>query len=193
MDGFIRRTEQKKTKILEVAKKKLLNETFKTSTIQEIAKEAIVSQVSIYNYFGSKDILLFEAVSSILDGKLARYYTLLIEDMDYPKLVSTIMSEEIALVKKLNVWMKQAVNVYQINEQIKEYQDTRLAPFLVALINKGIEEGFVSQDLTEREILFYFRMYQQAMAQSHEEQNPLLHVISEERLIQFFFYGLWGK
>lgn len=54
MNGFAKRTQTKKQAILEATTKILLEKGYSYLKIEDVAKKANVSQVTIYNYFGSK-------------------------------------------------------------------------------------------------------------------------------------------
>ncbi|EPR27741.1 TetR/AcrR family transcriptional regulator [Geobacillus sp. WSUCF1] len=63
MNGFARRTEQKKQAIKQAVLELLQKiRDPREVTIQEIAKQAHVSPVTIYNYFGSKENLIRETL-----------------------------------------------------------------------------------------------------------------------------------
>ena len=66
MNGFERMKEQKRQGILKVAMGLFKKYGFKKASISDIALEANVSQVTIYNHFGSKDGLAREVVKTIL-------------------------------------------------------------------------------------------------------------------------------
>ena len=55
MDGFERRRQNKKNSILKASLKLFKQYGYNKVSVAEIAKEASVSQVSIYNYFKSKE------------------------------------------------------------------------------------------------------------------------------------------
>lgn len=194
LNGFERRTEQKKQLILAVTKEKLSQDRFHTETIKEIAKEAKVSQVSIYNYFGSKDELLFEVIVEMMKEQLKRYEHLLEDQMQipYPKLMYTIMIEEMEFVKIINDYMKQSADLIAMQERVDCFLEMKFIPFLLKLIQRGMEEEYIVEDLTEDELIFYFHMYQKAMNQFQKTDCSNHTVISEERFIQFFFKGLMG-
>lgn len=71
MNGFERRARQIKGKIKETTLNMLSTSSMKEIRIADIAREAGVSQVTIYNYFGSKEALIreifLEFMESILD------------------------------------------------------------------------------------------------------------------------------
>ncbi|WP_341280056.1 TetR/AcrR family transcriptional regulator [Paenibacillus sp. FSL H8-0537] len=192
MNGFERRTEQKKQLILAITKEKLNLNSFHTATIKEIAKEAKVSQVSIYNYFGSKDELLFEAIGEMMEEQLERYEHLLEDQMPYPKLMYMVMTEEMKFVKVIKDCMKQSADRVAMQEKVERFLEMKFIPFLLKLIQRGMEEHYMATGLREDELLFYFNMYQKAMNQFHETGISDHAVISEERFIQFFFKGLMG-
>ncbi|WP_340003700.1 TetR/AcrR family transcriptional regulator [Paenibacillus sp. FSL K6-0276] len=192
MNGFERRTEQKKQLILAITKEKLNHDRFHTATIKEIAKEAKVSQVSIYNYFGSKDELLFEAIGEMMEEQLKRYEHLLEDQMPYPKLMYTVMMEEMKFIKVINDCMKQSADIVAMQERVDRFLEMKFIPFLLKLVQRGQEEQYMAEGLREDELLFYFNMYQKAMNQFQETGRSDHAVISEERFIQFFFKGLMG-
>ncbi|KLA27065.1 TetR/AcrR family transcriptional regulator [Bacillus cereus] len=192
MNGFERRTEQKKKLILAIIKEKLNQNRFHTETIKEIAKEAKVSQVSIYNYFGSKDELLFEAISEMTKEQLKRYEHLLEDQTPYHKLIYTIMAEEMKFVKVINDYMKQSADIVAMQGRVNRFLEMKFIPFLLKLIQRGMEEQYIAEGLREEELLFYFNMYQKAMNQFQETNRSNHAVISEECFIQFFFKGLMG-
>lgn len=192
MNGFERRTEQKKQLILAITKEKLNYDRFHTATIKEIAKEASVSQVSIYNYFGSKDELLFEAIGEMMEEQLKRYEHLLEGQLPYPKLMYMVMTEEMKFFKIMNDYMKQSADIEAMKERVDRFLEMKFIPFLLKLIQRGMEEQYMAEGLREEELLFYFNMYQKAMNQFQETDRSDHAVISEERFIQFFFKGLMG-
>jgi len=59
-NGFARRRENKKRDIIAAARRLFFSSTPKNVTIAELAREAKVSQVSIYNFFGSKENVIRE-------------------------------------------------------------------------------------------------------------------------------------
>ncbi|UFU00282.1 TetR/AcrR family transcriptional regulator [Radiobacillus kanasensis] len=192
MDGYTRRTEQKKAVIIGVATEKLRIQSYKLVTIKQLADEAGVSQVTIYNYFGSKDELLFAAIERLMDDKLDDYQIYLEREQSYPALVSGIMFEEQSFVKELYAYMGQAANRELIQRKVQAYQDAKLVPFLLNLIRKGFDKGYISRDLTEMDIMFYFNMYQRELNRIHTEKESTF-TITEEKLIDFFFHGIMGE
>ncbi|RDU23700.1 TetR/AcrR family transcriptional regulator [Anaerosacchariphilus polymeriproducens] len=86
------RTNQKKNAIIKSANKLFLEKGFVSTSIKEIAAVAHVSQVSIYNYFGSKDSLVIECVKSIVQETIDKAYALLDTELPYLDKLSTALS-----------------------------------------------------------------------------------------------------
>lgn len=86
------RTNQKKNAIVKAANTLFLEKGFASTSIKEIAAAATVSQVSIYNYFGSKDSLVIECVKSIVQETIDKAYALLDTELPYLEKLSTALS-----------------------------------------------------------------------------------------------------
>lgn len=86
------RTNQKKNAIIKSANILFLEKGFSSTSIKEIAAVAHVSQVSIYNYFGSKDSLVIECVKSIVQETIDKAYALLDTELPYLDKLSTALS-----------------------------------------------------------------------------------------------------
>jgi AcrR family transcriptional regulator len=86
------RTNKKKDAIIKAANALFWEKGFSTTSIKEIAANAQVSQVSIYNYFGSKDSLVIECVKLIIQENIEKAYALLHSDLPYLEKLSTALS-----------------------------------------------------------------------------------------------------
>lgn len=68
MDGFERRTEEKKKKVLRAAFDLMNTDTgIENLTIDAVAKKANVGKTSIFKYFGSKEKLIHEVFIRSMD------------------------------------------------------------------------------------------------------------------------------
>lgn len=86
------RTNKKKNAIIKAANTLFLEKGFTTTSIKEIAANAQVSQVSIYNYFGNKDSLVIECVKLIIQENIDKAYALLDSDLPYLEKLSAALS-----------------------------------------------------------------------------------------------------
>ena len=67
MDGYERRRQNKKNAILKAALELFSMYGYNKVSVAEIARKASVSQVSIYNYFNSKENLKQELLIKLMD------------------------------------------------------------------------------------------------------------------------------
>ncbi|HBJ9071269.1 TPA: TetR/AcrR family transcriptional regulator, partial [Listeria monocytogenes] len=70
MNNYEKRTLKKKTAIIQAALSLFGEQGFSDVSIKDIAALADVSQVSIYNYFGSKESLVGECASIIMQDTI---------------------------------------------------------------------------------------------------------------------------
>jgi len=72
-NGFEKRAEMIRRKIINTTLEMLKTWEPKRMRVADIAKEAGVSQVTIYNYFGSKEKLIDQTFRSYLDMTIERF------------------------------------------------------------------------------------------------------------------------
>lgn len=72
MNGFERRKEQNRESIMQAALELFKAYGFGKVTVNDIAYEANVSQVTIYNHFGSKEKLVREVIINLLKNLLSK-------------------------------------------------------------------------------------------------------------------------
>ncbi len=89
MDGFQKRTEAKKDKIIEQATYLFQEHGFSDTNIQDIAKYAGVSPVSIYNYFGNKEGVLAVVLTRHLNSLK---YAIQMEKTTVQSLIDVLMT-----------------------------------------------------------------------------------------------------
>ena len=93
MNKYEIRTNQKKNSIIQSALKLFSEKGFTDTSMKEIAALANVSQVSIYNYFASKDGLVVECAKIIMKDTFQNMKELLTKDMNYKDKLTNALSE----------------------------------------------------------------------------------------------------
>src|SRR5690625_6343800 len=91
MDGFEKRREQKKNDIIKAALSLFQKYGVQKVTIDEIAKKAHVSQVTIYNYFESKDNLIYHVFKYYVDDIWEEQKEMLESDIPFNKKIEKII------------------------------------------------------------------------------------------------------
>src|SRR5690625_1516025 len=102
MDGFEKRREQKKKDILKAALSLFQEYGVQKVSIAEIAKKAHVSQVTIYNYFESKDNLVYHVFKYYVDNIWEEQKEMLESDIPLNKKIEKIIFDKGIDVKKIN-------------------------------------------------------------------------------------------
>lgn len=192
MDGFQQRSEKKKHNILQAALRLFLQNGIKRVSVAKIAKEANVSQVTIYNYFSTKKNLVHAVITHYIDKEWEAYERLLHSDLPFPKKIKQIIFEKKAIAADIHEDFYQYIMkdyASESNYVEKMYQEKAI-PGLICLFNEGREAGYIDPNFSDEAILFYIHMLKEYMQQKdvYEKILPLT-----EDITKLFFYGIMGK
>lgn len=194
MDGFERRTERKKENIRKTAFELFSTYGVQRVSINEIAKKAKVSQVTIYNYFGSKDELLRDVILSLLNKRLQEDMEVIESNLPFPKKIETFISERTSELSAMDPdFLRSMKSDDPIIRQIAEdFTKNKYIPLILKLIEKGREEGYIQHDISNEAILFYINMFREGKRSdallNFEKSRDLF-----KELVTLFFYGIFGK
>ncbi len=192
MDGFGRRTSEKKRAISETALALFDQYGFDKVTVAEIAEKAHVSKVSIYNYFESKDNLRRAIIKEILSESLRRGQQLIEREGSFvDKIAEYIQIRTSYLGKHSLQFIIDAVDSdTEIRQTMEEFKaaNKKLA---LQFIDQGKRSGVFSPDISDHAIQFSIDMFQTYLLQNKEfrdafEHNPKL----AEEVNRLFLNGL---
>jgi len=183
------RTNKKKTAIISVAKELFQKKGFTNSSIKEIAALAHVSQVSIYNYFGSKDALVIECVKSLVHDTIDQAYALLATDMPYLDKLNAALSLcttdiHVSLSSYLSASAIADENFMQlISDGVYELQKELYLQYIEA----GKREGAIDPSLPTSVILKFISAINTIPVSPENDQEEL------KALHQLFLHGVLTK
>ncbi|BAB04721.1 TetR/AcrR family transcriptional regulator [Halalkalibacterium halodurans] len=192
MDGFQRRKEQKKRDILEAALSLFMEYGLQKVSIAEIAKNANVSQVTIYNYFESKHNLTHEVFLYYMDKAVRDFEQTVYSDKPFPEKIKEIMFRKKEVARRIHEEFYQyLMKEYTANETIAEndYMQNALQHF-DHLFQEGKEQGYVDPSLSHEAIIFYIKMLNEYI-QKEEVYEKILPLT--EDITKLFFYGIMGE
>ena len=189
MNKYELRTNKKKEAIVNSALALFSDNGFQNTSIKQIADKAKVSQVSIYNYFGSKDALVTECAKIIMKNTLEK--------------AKQILDEPIGFIEKLNKALSLCTG--EIHRALNEYFSTKalddkvflslLSDGLIsvqceiyeAFLEAGKEEGAIDKSIPTEVLMKYILAFNQIplSAEHYKAEVDMLH--------QLFLYGLLGK
>ncbi|WP_339146011.1 MULTISPECIES: TetR/AcrR family transcriptional regulator [unclassified Sutcliffiella] len=192
MDGFQRRREQKKQDILDAALTLYMEYGIQKVSISEIAHNANVSQVTIYNYFKSKHKLTSEVFGYYINKTSDDFEKLIHSDIPFPEKIKQIIFNKKEISKQIHeefylFMMKEYSAEGNIIEKI--YVEKAL-PYFSKLFKEGKEQGYVDPNLSQEAILFYVQMLKDYMQREDVYQKVL--PLTED-ITNIFFYGIIGK
>ncbi len=189
MNKYEIRTEQKKNAIIQAAFELFNQNGFSNTNIKEIAASASVSQVTIYNYFGSKEALVAECSKVIMQQTIEHAREILTLDLNFKdklikaldacssgvnlsfsKYLSEIALSDPMLIKLLqeniNVWKRQVFQDY---------------------IELGKQEGVIDSSITTEIVLKFIDSL------NHIKLDPNNIQQEQMQIHQLFLYGILGE
>lgn len=188
MNGFEIRRENKKRDILNAAIQLFSMRGIKNVSIAEIAKSANVSQVSIYNFFESKENLARQAFFKLMDDIMSDLETLVESDLSFKEKVIKMRFISSEAGNNFNEIFDQIefINDPLIKKFLDEYGENKTIPLLMKLINQGKFEGTLDSDISSESISIYIHAINKAI------QSNLSKKVQSD-LGKLFFYGLFGS
>jgi AcrR family transcriptional regulator len=161
----------------------------KDVSIAEIAKEAGVSQVSIYNYFQSKANLVRQAIFAFMNEKMKESERVLESELAFQEKLKKLLfiSDEADRPSSPEFFRSAMGGDPLILNMIEEYYQSRTEPFIMRLVELGKKEGCIDPNLSDEAIRLYIGAIQNVLVQSNPPKRVRLD------LDALFFYGLQGK
>ena len=196
MNGFERKKEQKRQSILRVAMELFKVYGFKKASISDIAREANVSQVTIYNHFGSKEGLAREVVKAIILGLVERTREIMREDKPFPELIETIVFDKTSIASQYHGELMQiaAQSDPEMRQWIESLWRGDVNKVTIELIEEGKKQGYIDKQLSEQDVMLYLEILRRGVFASPDLiSNMEPDVESYRRINYLFIYGLAGK
>lgn len=196
MNGFEKRAQRIKDKIKATTLEMMRAGDPSAIRIADIAKNAGVSQVTIYNYFGSKETLIRDVFKGYIDRAVYEFETYLNGGHTLKEKIAHILSLEKTTYRDFPPGMiRQLVGQ---DPELRDYIDTmykeRSIPLTVRIIEEGKASGEISAAVSVESVLTLIQLYMNQyetlleIAQASDRMDELL-----EGLVHLFFYGICGK
>jgi AcrR family transcriptional regulator len=195
MNGFERRKERIKKNIRYTALQLFMEHGFRKVNIKEIADKAGVSQVTIYNYFGSKNDLARNVLEYYMEDQLEEFIQLYKSPQPFLEKIEWVFHQKVKAFDTMSVeFLDSFISTDpEISEMIKQYEKKTI-PLFAEFIKQGKEQGYFNKELSMETIMFYIKLFSgQAMQQLEKmpegEQKRLVY----KELVTVFFNGVMGK
>ncbi|MFA1821068.1 TetR/AcrR family transcriptional regulator [Virgibacillus oceani] len=192
MNGFERRKELKKKSILQASLDLFLKYGIQKVPVSEIATEANVSQVTIYNYFGSKEALIQDVIIYYVDKVWEEYEELLDSDIPFPEKIKQITFQKGDVASHMNEdFFGYVMKEYTSgNSYIETFYQEKAFPRLIDFFNEGKEQGYIDPKISNESILIFIQMFTEYMQQGDVGKKILPF---SDDLTKLFFYGIVGR
>jgi len=201
MDGFEKRRQNKKEAILTASLELFKEFGYNKVTVAEIAKRASVSQVSIYNFFESKENLKKELIRKLLKEHITsslniletcdtikiKFEKLILSRIDYFKSFSSHFIIE-SIDSKV---FRKEIGRYLPKEYVDEEDYKKLINAIQNLFEEGKKEGIFNDSIPTQVILYFIEMFQTYLITNPSviqefENNPVL----SKDIFSLLLYGL---
>jgi AcrR family transcriptional regulator len=190
LNGYERRKELKKTDIKNAAFTLFQQQGIKDIKIEDIAKEAGVSQVTIYNHFGSKEALFREVIKDYTIEQYEFHKELFDKDISFHEKMKTSILHKTKQVT--NIHPEVIREMMLVDEELRgyltEFQSSHAIPMIMKLIKDAQKTGEINPDLSEQSIMLYIQLFNNDMLISMITAENGKKLASD--IFQMFFYGL---
>lgn len=191
MNKYEIRTNKKKEAIVKASMELFRKKGYTATSINEIASIAKVSGVSIYNYYGSKEVLVKECATSLLQDTIVMVDALMAENISFQnKLLRAVAlcTEKPHEVIDAN-FSKEALDDKIFFELLNENMNKCRTEILSQFIESGKKEGAVDKSIPTDIIISFLGAVgsiQLAFESKEEHQEKV------GKLYHLALYGLIG-
>ncbi|WP_433939957.1 TetR/AcrR family transcriptional regulator [Paenibacillus lautus] len=174
MNGFEKRTQEKKKQVLE-ATFKLMNTDagIENVTVDEITRYSNVGKTTIFKYFGSKENLLHEVFKYFLTqmGETAR--EIMAENKPFEETIIAMSQNKINYLKKINKQFYLDLMDYftkkdddGLSLMMQQYVNESYS-LMLDLFHRGRKEGKVDLKYSDEFLLVYFQALVEGISSPH--------------------------
>ncbi|PAV29133.1 TetR family transcriptional regulator [Virgibacillus profundi] len=164
MNGFQKRTEEKKKQILESTFELMnTNASGRNVTIEEIAKHANVAKTTVFKYFGTKENLIHEVFKGFFDEMGETAKKIMAENRPFEETLLAMSQNKIHYLNKINQSFYMDMMEY-ITEKGDDGLSLMMDKFskesysmMLDLFHRGRKEGKVDLKYSDEFLLLYFR------------------------------------
>ena len=158
MNGFERRTEQKKESIRRAAIELFQLYGFNKVSIGDIARKANVSHVTIYNHFGSKEELIRDVIKTVTYDMIEKSREIIEGDKPFLEKINQIIFRKSSLAGQYQgELIKMVARDYpEMKHFINSLLENEVNPLLDKLVEEGKKLKYINPELSSRSIMYYF-------------------------------------
>jgi AcrR family transcriptional regulator len=196
MNGFERRTEQKKESIRRAAIELFKTHGFNKVSIGDVARKAKVSHVTIYNHFGSKDELIRDIIKTIALDVTEKAQEIIESDRPYlEKLNLLIFNKSSVAAGYQGELVKTIASDYpEMKSFFNELYEQKINALMKKLVEEGKKLKYINPELSSQSIRYYYMIIRNGLYADKELlENIEIDAKLARELNYLFLFGLIEK
>lgn len=164
-------------------------------SLADIAREAGVSETTVYNNFGTREGLVEETIKYLMETVLARQEGVLKSGLPFPEKIQKMVMAKLTAIAGMEQDLLDRICTDPVVERyVNEIKETRAKPMMQAIIQQGKREGYVQRDLPDEVIMLYFDMLQSGRLGCSEQMQQIIgDRRAIEALTRLIYFGLMQK
>jgi AcrR family transcriptional regulator len=196
MNGFARRAEKKKDNIKRAALELFKVHGFEKVSVNDIARKARVSKVTIYKHFGSKDELVNVVVKGIFLSISEELRAIIRGNMPFPEKLEFVIFRK---TETASEYGRELIGIIdQEHPELKRFIHTlwqeEVNQLMLELFEEGRRLGYVDKDLSPEVIQTYFELLREGtFASTGLLKKQLQNAQNVRDLVYVILHGLMGK
>lgn len=161
MNGYEKRTEQKKATIIEAAQELFAQGGISGVSITDIAAKANVSRVTIFKYFGDKETLGKAAMQTWVEHLIKEFQDILASDLPYTRKLIKLFSTRIAGREKIGEQFISTVawDDPEMRKLIYDMSTRCTLPIIINFIQEGRNTGYIDNSIGDEAIFAYLSAF----------------------------------
>jgi AcrR family transcriptional regulator len=190
--GFERRTLRKRAAILDAAEALFFAHGIGAVAVTDIARQAHVSPVTIYSYFGTKQTLAREVMKRYMDRAMDEAEHVLTLDAPFHEKMTQLFTAQAHHSEQVSERFAHSLawDDPEMQALYQTYARERSIPFFRALVEQGKAAGAIRNELSFEAIVTYIQMFQQMLSRPDFLKTDSAY---KADLATLFFFGLLGK
>lgn len=184
----VNQTEQKKKAILEITFQLLNEKRIKDIKIEEIAKKAVVSKVTLFKYYQNKSHLMNYVLLKSFEHMVDEIEEIINGDLDFTDTFQAIIDLELKQLKVFSPVFSENL-MTQYSESPDFFDTDALLPqakIYENLFEKGQKEEKISKEYTKEDFLFIINIFNSGMKGLSIER-----LLEKTELLSRFFLNGW--